>query len=91
MNCLSFDVGGSTVKYGVIDESFEVSLSITQNQDIDDEDDQKMGDIGDNIAVEMVSVLSRKSEKVGNTMSYQEGTMITQEIFNGEDPKGEII
>ena len=24
MNCLSFDVGGSTVKYGVIDESFEV-------------------------------------------------------------------
>ena len=24
MNCLSFDVGGTTVKYGVIDESFEV-------------------------------------------------------------------
>ena len=24
MNCLSFDVGGSTVKYGVVDESFEV-------------------------------------------------------------------
>ena len=24
MNCLSFDVGGTTVKYGVIDESYKV-------------------------------------------------------------------
>ena len=24
MNCLSFDVGGTTVKYGVIDESYKI-------------------------------------------------------------------
>ena len=24
MNCLAFDVGGTTVKYGVIDESYKV-------------------------------------------------------------------
>ena len=24
MNCLSFDVGGTTVKYGVIDESYNI-------------------------------------------------------------------
>ena len=26
MNCLSFDVGGTTIKYGVINESYEVVL-----------------------------------------------------------------
>ena len=24
MNCLSFDVGGTTLKYGVIDESYKI-------------------------------------------------------------------
>ena len=26
MNCLSFDVGGTTIKYGVINDSYEVIL-----------------------------------------------------------------
>ena len=47
-------------------------------------------DIDDNIALEMVSVLNRKSNKFATDITTQEGDMITEAIINEESKSYEL-
>ena len=58
MNCLSFDVGGSTVKYGVVDESFEV---LEKNKIPTPQNEEKFIDSLSNIIQDNLSNISKVS------------------------------
>ena len=58
MNCLSFDVGGSTVKYGVIDQSFEV---LEKDKIPTPENEEKFIDSLSNIIQDNLSNISKVS------------------------------
>ena len=79
MNCLSFDVGGSTVKYGVIDESYKV---LKKDKIPTPENEGKFIDSISEIIKENISNISKVSIAMPGFVILKKNNIHMVQIYN---------